>query len=191
MSQSPHKPCESSTPDRPGALRASVVWIGVLLVGLNTALHAEAPASNYLQGLSKVGEVYIGPQPDAEALSHLNTQGVRTVISFRTPGEMNDLPFDQQQVLRSEGIQYHLIPTGGEQTPIGPDQVRQLDQLMNAQQGPVLMHCRSGYRAAVVLAAWLHQSHDLPLEDVIDAIADPRVTVDAVRPLLAGQSESP
>lgn len=99
-------------------------------------------------------DLYTAGQPDAGDWSLLASAGIRTVINLRpdseTPGR------DLRSEVERAGLHYvHLPVAGPEQFTTG--RARQLQQLLDASDGPVLLHCASGNRAGGLLAIayWL------------------------------------
>lgn len=88
-------------------------------------------------------------QPSAEALAVFRDSGYTAVIDLRGPGE--DRGFDERAAVESLGMQYIALPiVGGD--AISYASARQLDRLIEAQEGPVLVHCGSGNRVGALLA---------------------------------------
>ncbi len=133
------------------ALLAVLVMPFLMTFGLGDVL-----ADNYLDKTQKLAEnIWVGPQIDAKAVKDLKAAGVMKVVNFRTEAEMNALPFDQAAVLKAEQLSYDLIPVG-KSLGYTPQQVADFNALMS-QHGDekLLLHCRSGFRANLVYAAWL------------------------------------
>ena len=130
----------------------------------------EAPAvSTYFEEDAKMvgNDIFIGGQPEALDIAAMSEKGIAHVINFRTPKEMTRLDFDEEAELAEAGISYTPIPLGGEEYPYTPDAVAQLTAFMQSRQGPVLLHCGSGYRASVVTVAWLVQEEGMPLDEAL------------------------
>ncbi|MEM7279399.1 MAG: sulfur transferase domain-containing protein [Pseudomonadota bacterium] len=109
---------------------------------------------------------FLGPQPTEADLKALASQGVSTVINFRRPEEMENLEFDEAQILASQSIQYVQIPIGrGQYSPV---QLTQLsDALAQADSGKILLHCGSGWRASEVLVAHLVENEGWELNEAL------------------------
>ena len=95
-----------------------------------------------LDGLSPAG------QPDEAALKVFAENGYQTVIDLRTDGE--ERGFDEPAVVEELGMNYVSLPIG--RGAISFESARQLDELMEAADGPVLLHCGSGNRVGALLA---------------------------------------
>ncbi len=140
---------------------------------------------SYLSSARQIGRFYLSAQPDAMAIDTLADGGVDAVISFRTQEEMQSLEFDQSQLLGQRGIAYHLIQTGGENHPYSHQQLDTLSDILNQNpSATILMHCRSGYRAGVVLAAWYVQHKGLDIGKALERVGDERISADDVKRVL-------
>jgi uncharacterized protein (TIGR01244 family) len=127
-------------------------------------------SAGYLEGFEsrifKDGRVFIGGQPDADALRALPEQGITAVINLRTPKEMGDttrVSFDEAALVDSLGLAYVQIPLGGDDHPYTPEAVDAFAEALEQHTGPVLLHCTSGGRASQLWAAYLvrHRGWDV------------------------------
>jgi uncharacterized protein (TIGR01244 family) len=108
--------------------------------------------------LFRDGRVYVAGQPSREALIELAGRGVTAVVNLRTPREMADpekWPFEEAAVADSLGLEYVSLPVGGLDHPYRPSVLSGFNEIMNDHDGKVLIHCRSGWRASYVWAAYL------------------------------------
>ncbi len=101
---------------------------------------------------ARVGDLLIGGQPLTEALAGLKDDGYRTIVTLRAEGELD---WDEQRVVDSLGMRFVSIPMPGPVDLITNDQVEQFDAVMQLGNGPVVLHCGSGNRAAALWAIWL------------------------------------
>lgn len=88
-------------------------------------------------------------QPDAEALSVFRNSGYSAVIDLRGPDE--DRGFNEQEAVEALGMTYILLPITSDED-ISYASARELDRLIEAQQGPVLVHCASANRVGALIA---------------------------------------
>lgn len=88
----------------------------------------------------------IGPQPTEGDLSQAKLDGIKTVIDFRMPSEPPTL--NAELVARS-GLDYVNIPVNKASLLTG--QIDDLERVMRDRDGPFLLHCASGARAATLL----------------------------------------
>ena len=99
--------------------------------------------------------IVVGPQLTADELKTLKSQKVTQVINFRTVDEMKTLSYDEAAILKAEGIEYHLIPMG-KSLGYTPAQLTEFNDVMQKHGAEkTVLHCRSGYRANLMYAAWL------------------------------------
>ena len=88
----------------------------------------------------------IGPQPTEADLRQAKLQGIRTVIDFRMPGET---PTPNAELVVRSGLEYVNIPVN--KASPSADQVEELGRVMLEKDGPFLIHCATGARAAMLL----------------------------------------
>jgi uncharacterized protein (TIGR01244 family) len=126
----------------------SVVLTGLLLVlALGVGAADEPTFGLPAEGRPEPG-ILTAAQPSPEQIRMLAEAGYRAVVNLRTDAEMT---FDQRALVESLGMEYHTIPVGG------PDDVseagaRQLHEILEAVDGPVLVHCASANRAGALIA---------------------------------------
>ena len=89
----------------------------------------------------------IGPQPTDENIQQAKQQGIKTVIDFRMPGE---LATPNAELSARHGLDYVNIPVS--KTNLSSKQIEEFDRVLEEKQGPFLIHCASGTRAAMLLA---------------------------------------
>ena len=90
--------------------------------------------------------VLIGPQPSEDNLRQAKRDGIKTVIDFRMP---NETPTPNSELVARSGLQYVNIPVN--KASLSIDQVDELDRVMRDKDGPFLIHCATGARAAILL----------------------------------------
>ena len=88
----------------------------------------------------------IGPQPSEGDLRQARQEGIKTVIDLRLPSEMAT---PNAELVASSGLDYVNIPVN--KASLSADQVDALDRAMRHKDGPFLLHCASGARAATLL----------------------------------------
>lgn len=91
-------------------------------------------------------DIFIGPQPTAQDLQEAKQQGVKTVIDFRMPAETTA---SNELLTKNAGLGYTNIPVN--KADLSSAQIGQLAQVMNSREGPFLLHCATGARAALLL----------------------------------------
>lgn len=89
----------------------------------------------------------LGPQPTEDDLLQAKQQGIRTIIDLRTPGEVSTPNAD---LAAKVGLDYANIPVS--KASLSREQIDELDHVMREKQGPFLIHCAAGARAAMLFA---------------------------------------
>ena len=105
---------------------------------------------------------YFGGQPDAAAFERLAEEaGIRTVVSFRRPQELEPLGFDEAALIESLGLRFVNIPVMPD--TFSKQDVDRLAGVLAESKGPVLLHCSTSNRAGGVWATYLlqHRGYDL------------------------------
>lgn len=125
-----------------------------------------ADLGNFGARIYRDGRVYIGGQPDEDALRALPGRGITAVINLRTAREMGDtnrVPFDEAALVDSLDLEYVWIPLGDREHPYSPAVVDSFAVALERHPGPVLLHCRSGNRVSYLWAAYLvrHRGWDV------------------------------
>jgi uncharacterized protein (TIGR01244 family) len=108
--------------------------------------------------IHKEGRIYIGGQPNPDALRELAERGVTAVVNLRTPKEMEDstkVSFDEAALVDSLGLEYVWMPLGGKEHPYTPEAVENFAAVLERNTGPVLVHCTAAGRASHLWAAYL------------------------------------
>lgn len=135
--------------------------------------------------LAKTGDVFIAGQPSVKGLERMAQDGVKTVISFRTPREMDDrniVPFDEAAKAEELGMRYVNIPLGGDAHPYSPDALATFAKIMDEIDGKALIHCTVAWRASHMWAAYLTKYKGM---DVNEAAAHGRAVNMGVPPMEA------
>jgi uncharacterized protein (TIGR01244 family) len=89
-------------------------------------------------------------QPDEAALRVIAESGYVAVIDMRGPDEDRGLD-DEQAAVEALGMRYIPLPVTS-RDQINFDTARELDDVLQEIDGPVLLHCGSGNRVGAVLA---------------------------------------
>lgn len=117
--------------------------------------------------VARDGDVYIASQPSLEDLDAWADRGVTTVVNFRSRAENASLPFDPAAEAQARGMSYVSIPMGGADG-IASDIPARLDEVLADADGPVVLHCRTGVRAANAYAARLVADGEASEDDLDD-----------------------
>lgn len=134
-----------------------IVWM-LALSGLVAAQH-EHPVADTLHvdlaqvkasgGVRPVNGITSAGQPDREALEVFADSGYKAVIDLRGAAESRGL--DEAAVVEDLGMSYVPFPVTGTEA-INFGNAAKLQRLIDAQDGPVLVHCGSGNRVGALLA---------------------------------------
>jgi uncharacterized protein (TIGR01244 family) len=103
-----------------------------------------------LQSVKAVSDqLWVGGQPSLDEFSELQKIGIRHVINLRPDMEMQG--FDEGSYVELLGMTYSQLPIIG-MDDLTPQAAEQLDEQLNAAEGPVLVHCASGNRVGALFA---------------------------------------
>ena len=118
-----------------------------------------------IENLTRVENVYVASQPNADALRAAGARDVGVVLNLRNPSE--DAGFDEQAVAEAAGLEYFQIPimtSGG----LDKDAMVQISQIVNAAGSePILVHCASGNRVSGWLAVHLARNRGMTVEEAL------------------------
>ncbi|MDG1750366.1 MAG: sulfur transferase domain-containing protein [Thalassotalea sp.] len=93
-------------------------------------------------------KLVVGGQPTIADLKLLHSLGVKQVVNLRPNTEKND--FDEPQLLKDLGIEYHSIPLTDIST-FNKDSAFKVKCVLDLKQ-PTLVHCASGNRVGALIA---------------------------------------
>ena len=148
----------------PSALAAAAIILSLALAACAAPRHAASPSAPGVSMQAPVLErfatpvdgIHSGGRISADDLPALRAAGIRHVINLapaaETPG------FDEAGAVRAAGMRYDTLPIAGA-GDLDRDAVVAFDRLLQAADGPTLVHCASGNRVgalAALRAAWLH-----------------------------------
>lgn len=121
-------------------------------------------------------------------LERAATRGFRTVINNRPDGEERGQPpaDETRRLAEALGLGYSHIPTTRHDV-FSDDVVERTAAVLADAAGPVLAHCKSGHRSAIVWAAVTARS--LPIRDVLATLERAGIDLHAVRDDLEHQAE--
>ena len=156
------------------AILISLIFISNYAFSKEVNIQEEASkAPSYVEKLFNNNNVYIGGQPSKSDLELLQKEGFSHVINTRTPAEMKELNFHEDYLLKKAGINYNLIPIGGEQHSYSPEKLEEFAKAMGSgKNGKILLHCRSGHRASQLWAAYLVKYKNMSPDEALDLVAD-------------------
>jgi uncharacterized protein (TIGR01244 family) len=125
----------------------------------------------FMGTLVQTGRFYIGGQPDRKGLQWIREQGVKMVINLRTQEEMDNreaIPFDEEALVDSLGMEYVRIPQGGEEHPYEPGALVHFAEAVGKAKGKVLVHCTVGWRASHMWGAYLVRYRGLTIPQALE-----------------------
>lgn len=95
---------------------------------------------------------YVAGQLDPSEAAALRDQGIATIINNRPDGEEPGQPSagEAQAAFAAAGIGYHHVPVTMQ--TLSPEAVEAFRAAWQAAEGPVVAHCRSGMRSALLWA---------------------------------------
>ena len=135
-----------------GAVRAQPVEVAVL------------EHFGTLDRVYRVGNLYFAGQPDKATLQYFKNRGGVAVINLRDPSEYR---MDERALTREIGLRYYNFPVPGKQ-PVNPSIMLAASWAIEHEGAvPILVHCSSGNRAAVALAAHVIRVLGLSRDDAI------------------------
>ena len=135
-------------------IRRSLALVAVLALAACAAEYSHETLKVDLDAVAAEGRavpvegVTSAGQPDEAAFRIFANSGYKTVIDLRMPDENRGL--DEVAVVESLGMSYVALPTDGDTLTF--DQARRLDELIEAADGPVLVHCASANRVGALFA---------------------------------------
>lgn len=167
------------------------IFFSVILIAFSHAAIADdtqplpekVDATGFQDVLAKTGDVYIAGQPSMAGLERMAKDGVKTVVSFRTPGEMDNrdiVPFDEATKAKELGMNYVNIPLGGDKHPYSPEALAAFAKVMDSADGKTLIHCTVAWRASHMWAAYLTKYKGM---DINEAAAHGRAANMGTQPL--------
>ncbi|MFK7844391.1 MAG: sulfur transferase domain-containing protein [Rhodothermales bacterium] len=132
------------------------------------AIEEAAPLQGWgdINNLFQDKNFFFSGQPDSTAFERLAEEaGIKTVISFRRPQEMEKLDFDEPALMETLDLRFINIP-------VMPDTFSKKDadrlaEVLAETKGPVLLHCSSSNRAGGVWATYLVRHRGIELEEAL------------------------
>ena len=115
---------------------------GVSSLKVDLAAVAETGKVAPVDGITAAG------QPNADQFRVFADNDYVAVIDLRTSGEGRGL--DEPAVVEGLGMDYVSLPVGRDDITV--EKARELDELIDRYDGPVLVHCASANRVGALLA---------------------------------------
>jgi uncharacterized protein (TIGR01244 family) len=120
----------------------------------------------------QIDGITVAGQPTDEELRGLRERGFVMVINNRPADELNE----PEAPKIPEGVQY--VDVSFTSATLAPEHVARTRDALNAANGPVLVHCAGGTRAAVVVAAVQAEDTGEGLEGALRRIREAGFDVD-------------
>jgi uncharacterized protein (TIGR01244 family) len=154
----------------PIALAVTLCWCAAAVPEGSTGAPGEAvvkiPA---IKDLFQTGDIFIGGQPNLEALRWIKSQGVTLIVNLRSEPENKEFTatsFTEENLVKEMGMTYLSLPVG-EKDSYAPKTVDKLAEALAASQGKTLIHCASGVRATNLWIAYLVRTRGRSLNEAI------------------------
>lgn len=145
-----------------------IILISTFFANFSSANDGE---ENYVESLYQNDNIFIGPQPKKSDIRLLKESQFNTVINFRTESEIEDLDFYEDYMLKKFDINYVQIPIGGKNEPYTPEKLEKFANIIKANKGNILLHCKSGSRASQFWAAYLVKYKGYSPDQAINEVA--------------------
>ena len=119
---------------------------------------SDSGPSTYVEIASVIESGHVQPvdgitaagQPDVAALKVFADSGYVAIVDMRGPDEDRGMD-DEKGVVEGLGLEYVAFPITSEDE-LSFDRARELDELIQTYDGPVLVHCASSNRVGAMLA---------------------------------------
>lgn len=120
----------------------------------------------------------VASQPERQQFAELRDGGFRTVINLRVDNEEDGMlrPFDEGDLVREAGMEYMNLPVSMKQ--LRPEQVDEFCHAVESLEGPILVHCKSGKRAAAFAAACAARRHGWSSSQTLDELQKRGITLE-------------
>jgi uncharacterized protein (TIGR01244 family) len=109
------------------------------------AEHAAAARERGMAAYAVTPTLVLAGQPQPEDWAHLARDGFATVINIRSDAARAAL---ERRNVEAAGLSYHYLPLPAYE--LEPEHLAQFHDLMQAQEGKLLLHCRSATRVALL-----------------------------------------
>ncbi len=114
----------------------------------------------------RAGQITFSAQPTQEEIRSFAHAGGKVVINNRTQEELTRVGFDEQHLVESLGMKYVHTPVSS--ATFSNTQADGLNKTLSNTDGPVLMHCGSGSRSAMLYGYHLIKDQGMNKDNAID-----------------------
>jgi sulfide:quinone oxidoreductase len=130
-------------------------------------------------------QIYVAGQINQVDFEPLKRAGIKTIINNRPdneePGQLSS--DDAAKLAAENGIAYHYLPmVNGE--PLTATLVEDFKTIIEASQGKVLAHCRSGMRSSFIWALGQIPTGQISVDDAIEKAQAAGIPLNNVRAVL-------
>ncbi len=125
------------------------------------------PLAEEFNNISSAGEFYFAGYPTVEGLEAMQRRGVRTIVSIKSPEQVDEkLGESEREVADRLGMRIVYLP-------IAPDSfdardVDRLADLIEHNDGPMLLHCGSSNTVGGLWAAYLNRERGVDADRAIE-----------------------
>jgi len=110
---------------------------------------------------------YFAGYPTVEGLEAMRERGVTTVVSTKTPEQVESrLGRSERELVESLGMRMVYIPISPES--FSDNDVDRLADLIEHRDGPMLLHCGSSNTIGGLWASYLHREQGVPLDRAME-----------------------
>lgn len=126
----------------------------------------------------------VSPQLTETDFDQLATAGYKTVINNRPNGEEAGqlTATAAQKIAQENDLNYVHIPV--KMPEITKEAVEQFSQAIKENPGPILAHCKTGTRSAILWTITQAQQTDLSLDELMQRTAQQGYDLTKMRPLI-------
>ena len=131
----------------------------------------------------------VADQLGAADFAALKALGFRSVINNRPDGEGDEayLPASEAaRVAARHGLAYAHLPVNGLDLT-DAETVEAFERLLATLPGPILAHCKTGTRSAILGA--LAQTREMPVHEILESTAQAGLDLSVIRPDLLERAE--
>ncbi len=134
-------------------------------------VHIAQPVERFgaQSNLSRDGRFYFAAQPDTDTLRRLSERGVVKIINIRHPGEMDEVPFNEEGLVKNLDMASVNLPFPSDElgTGAGDAWVDELADELARTRGPALIHCGTSNRAGAAWGRYLRLHRGFSAQDAL------------------------
>jgi tyrosine-protein phosphatase SIW14 len=129
---------------------------GLLVIAILAPAFADTPAQGIKNFYQVDPEVFRGAQPTKDGFNYLASIGVKTVINLREDGKRSKT---EEKEVTDAGMKYVSVPMTGLTAPTQAE-IDRILSILEANSGPVFLHCKRGADRTGVAIASYRIDHD-------------------------------